>query len=64
MIEQCDDRFGDAVEELVEMVAEVFPLPPTEIASEVGTTEANQETGNKENNAEQQLTEGKEKAAE
>ncbi|KAL5542020.1 hypothetical protein UlMin_009730 [Ulmus minor] len=30
IIEQCDARLGDSVEELVEMVAEVLPPPPTE----------------------------------
>ncbi|POO02092.1 RNA polymerase II, Rpb [Trema orientale] len=60
MIEQCDDRFGDTVEELVEIVAEVLPPPPTEVASDEVTNEANLETGNKENDNKEQVNEGKE----
>ena len=51
MIEQCDMRLGDGVEELVEMVTEVLPPPPTEQpAIEEGNDEANQKTANDENN--------------
>ncbi|XP_062108295.1 uncharacterized protein LOC133819138 [Humulus lupulus] len=65
MIEQCDDRLGDTVEELVEVVVEVLPPPPTEMASEEGTNEANQETVTKESdNEEQRINEGNEKTAE
>ncbi|KAF4352872.1 hypothetical protein F8388_002062 [Cannabis sativa] len=63
MIEQCDDRLGDTVEELVEVVVEVLPPPPTETANEEGTSEANQETVTKENIEEQKIDEDNEKMA-
>ncbi|KAF5935696.1 hypothetical protein HYC85_026825, partial [Camellia sinensis] len=34
IIEECESRLGDSVEELVELVAEVLPAPPTQTESD------------------------------
>ncbi|KAM7485298.1 hypothetical protein LguiA_001307 [Lonicera macranthoides] len=55
IIEECDRRIGDSVEELLEVVAQVLPPPPSQTESdegvvegEDGTTEMDGEDGTKE----------------
>ncbi|KAM7486420.1 hypothetical protein LguiA_002429 [Lonicera macranthoides] len=46
IIEECDRRMGDSVEELVEVVSQVLPPPPSQIESDKGVVE--REDGTKE----------------
>ncbi|KAG2728177.1 hypothetical protein I3843_01G188500 [Carya illinoinensis] len=46
IVEECEKRFGDAVEELVELVEKVLPPPPIELKPEEGIDEGKEETGN------------------
>lgn len=62
IIEHCDMRLGEAVEELVEMATEVLPAPPTEPATEEVNNEADKKTVDQDNN-EQQVDEDLEKAS-
>ncbi|CAL5408082.1 unnamed protein product [Camellia sinensis] len=43
IIEECESRLGDCVEELVELVAEVLPAPPTQTESDDAGFEDKQE---------------------
>ncbi|THF97429.1 hypothetical protein TEA_007304 [Camellia sinensis var. sinensis] len=43
IIEECESRLGDSVEELVELVAEVLPAPPTQTESDNAGVEDKQE---------------------
>ncbi|KAL7210142.1 hypothetical protein ACSBR1_031659 [Camellia fascicularis] len=43
IIEECESRLGDSVEELVELVAEVLPAPPTQTESDDAGVEDKQE---------------------
>lgn len=53
IIEYCDTRLGDDVEELIQMVEEVFPVPSTEPVNEETKTKAAESTENKGDNEEQ-----------
>ncbi|KAA8515272.1 hypothetical protein F0562_018498 [Nyssa sinensis] len=39
LIEECDTRLGEGVEELVEIVVQVLPSPPNQMESDEGTGE-------------------------
>ncbi|KAI8008229.1 DNA-directed RNA polymerase III subunit RPC9 [Camellia lanceoleosa] len=43
IIEECESRLGDSVEELVELLAEVLPAPPTQTESDDAGFEDKQE---------------------
>ncbi|XP_059641493.1 uncharacterized protein LOC132283547 [Cornus florida] len=51
MIAKCDERLGEGVEELVEMVGEVLPSPPTKLESNDGNGD------NEDENPDEQLEE-------
>ncbi|KAH7522261.1 hypothetical protein FEM48_Zijuj07G0119700 [Ziziphus jujuba var. spinosa] len=53
IVEHCEMRLGDDVEELIEMVAEVLPAPPSKPANEETINEANGATENKRDTGEQ-----------
>lgn len=61
IVEDCENRFGDDVDELAKMVAEVLPPAPTEPASEEVSNEADEKTADQNSN-EQLVGEGPEKA--
>ncbi|KAF2290387.1 hypothetical protein P3X46_028162 [Hevea brasiliensis] len=50
MIEHSEMRLGDQVEELLDLVRNVFPLPPADLTSEAGMDKDREETGNEEQN--------------
>ncbi|KAF2290385.1 hypothetical protein GH714_012647 [Hevea brasiliensis] len=49
-IEHSEMRLGDQVEELLDLVRNVFPLPPADLTSEAGMDKDREETGNEEQN--------------
>ncbi|XP_015888122.3 uncharacterized protein LOC107423117 [Ziziphus jujuba] len=53
IVEHCEMRLGDDVEELIEMVAEVLPAPPSKPENEETINEANEATENKRDTGEQ-----------
>ncbi|EXB51154.1 DNA-directed RNA polymerase III subunit RPC9 [Morus notabilis] len=61
IVEDCEKRLGDDVDELVKTVAEVLPPAPTEPASEEVNNEADEKTADQNIN-EQLVGEGPEKA--
>uniref|UniRef100_A0A5B6YNU1 DNA-directed RNA polymerase III subunit RPC9 n=1 Tax=Davidia involucrata TaxID=16924 RepID=A0A5B6YNU1_DAVIN len=44
IIEECDTRMGEGVEDLVEMVMQVLPSPPTRMESDGGTGKDKEES--------------------
>lgn len=44
MIEECNDRFGERAEELVETLTHILPSPPNEMETDEGIGEEKEET--------------------